>query len=293
MAASSVASARRRAASGSRPSPGRTSGSRPGRRRAGADRRVERPCGRRRGVEDGRVGEQRVSSSAARRTSSVSTRGASIGKMTCVSEPRSSTTLTVTSRRGKAGPANAASWKDSGRIPRTTFRSRLGSLIRGEAGIRGRRTRRPRGRAWPDEVHRGRADERGDEERGGTAVERLRRVHLLDPPVAHDGDSLAERHRLDLVVRDVHGRRAEASVQARELRAHVHAQLRVEVRERLVHQECERLAHDRAAHRHPLALATGEGRRPPVEQVVEPQSRATRSTRSATSAFEDLRTLSP
>ena len=105
-----------------------------------------------------------------------------------------------------------------------------------------------------DEVHRGRADERGDEEGGGIAVEHVRRVDLLDPTVAHDRDALAERHRLDLVVRDVDGRGAEARVQARELGAHVHAQLRVQVRERLVHQERERLAHDRAAHRHPLAL---------------------------------------
>ena len=60
-----------------------------------------------------------------------------------------------------------------------------------------------------DEVHRRRADERGDEEVRRPRVERLRRVDLLDAAVAHDGDALAERHRLDLVVGHVDRRRAE------------------------------------------------------------------------------------
>ncbi len=50
-------------------------------------------------------------------------------------------------------------------------------------------------------------------------------------------------------------------LEPRHLGTHLHAQLRVEVRQRLVHQERGRVAHDRAAHRDPLALATGEVRR--------------------------------
>ena len=50
-------------------------------------------------------------------------------------------------------------------------------------------------------------------------------------------------------------------MQSRELAAHRHAQLGVEVRERLVHQERLRLAHHRPAHRNALALAAGELRR--------------------------------
>ena len=103
------------------------------------------------------------------------------------------------------------------------------------------------------------------------AVEHLRRVDLLDQAVAHDRDALPERHRLDLVVRDVDGRDAEPLVQARQLGAHADAQLRVEVRERLVHQERGRLAHDRAAHRDALALTARERRGPAVEQVLEPE----------------------
>ena len=89
--------------------------------------------------------------------------------------------------------------------------------------------------------------------------------------VAQHGDPLAEGHRLDLVVRDVHGGHAEPLVQLGELGPHRDAQLRVEVRERLVHQERLRLAHDRAPHRDALALAARERRRLAVEQLVEPE----------------------
>ena len=122
-----------------------------------------------------------------------------------------------------------------------------------------------------DEVHRRRADEGRDEEIDRLVVEHLGLVHLLDRPVAHDRHALPERHRLDLVVGDVDGRHAETLVQARELGAHPDAQLRVEVRERLVHQERGRLAHDRPSHRDPLALAAGESGRPAVEEVLEPE----------------------
>jgi hypothetical protein len=83
-------------------------------------------------------------------------------------------------------------------------------------------------------------------------------VALLQPGVAEDRDAVAERHRLDLVMGDVDGRHAEARLQLGDVRAHLDAQLRVEVGERLVHQEHLRLAHDRTPHRHALALAAGE-----------------------------------
>jgi hypothetical protein len=60
-------------------------------------------------------------------------------------------------------------------------------------------------------------------------------------------------------------------VERRELGAHAHPELRVEVRQRLVHQERPRLADDGAAHRDALALAAGELRRTPVEQLLEPE----------------------
>jgi hypothetical protein len=63
--------------------------------------------------------------------------------------------------------------------------------------------------------------------------------------------------------------RTEAVLEARDLRAHLHAQLGVEVRERLVHQERLRVAHDRAAHGHALPLAAGELRGLAVEVLCQ------------------------
>ena len=92
----------------------------------------------------------------------------------------------------------------------------------------------------------------------GSSYRRLGTVDLEEHAHAHDGDAVAHRHRLDLVVRDVDRRRAELALELRDLGAHLDAELRVEVRERLVHEEDLRVADDRAAHRHPLALSAGE-----------------------------------
>ena len=46
----------------------------------------------------------------------------------------------------------------------------------------------------------------------------------------------------------------EITLQARDLSSHLHAELRIEVRERLVHQEGLRLAHDGTSHCDTLAL---------------------------------------
>src|SRR5207237_726036 len=80
-------------------------------------------------------------------------------------------------------------------------------------------------------------------------------------------------HRLRLVVRDVDARHGQAPVQLCERRAHSDAKLRVEVRERLVHQERDRLADNRASHRDTLALSAREVRRLPLEQLLEADQR--------------------
>ena len=74
----------------------------------------------------------------------------------------------------------------------------------------------------------------------------------------HDGDPVGEAHRLDLVVGDV-DRRCPALLQdALQLGAHLQAQERVEVGERLIHQEHLRLDREGARHRHPLPLPARE-----------------------------------
>ncbi len=110
-----------------------------------------------------------------------------------------------------------------------------------------------------DEVHRRGADEARHEEVGRPVVHVARRVDLLQQAVLEDRDPVAHGHGLDLVVGDVHGGDAEATLQPGDLGAGLHAQLGVQVRQRLVHEEDLRLAHDGAAHRHALPLAAGEG----------------------------------
>ena len=113
--------------------------------------------------------------------------------------------------------------------------------------------------ASAEKVHRGTTDERCHERIGRPVVQLAGAVHLLDDAVVEDCDAFAESHRLGLVMGHVERRHPEPLVQLDELRAHLYAQLRIEVRQRLVHQERSGVADDRTTHRHALALATREG----------------------------------
>ena len=77
----------------------------------------------------------------------------------------------------------------------------------------------------------------GDEQVLRIRVEVGRRADLLQHAGANHRHAVAERHRLGLVVGHVDGRGAEPDCRRAISVAHLHAQLRVEVRERLVHQE--------------------------------------------------------
>ena len=120
-----------------------------------------------------------------------------------------------------------------------------------------------------EKVHRRAADEARDIGVLRLLVELGRAADLLDPAVAHHDDAVAHAQRLDLVVRDVEGRHAEPLLQLDDFGAHLHAQRRVEVGERLVHQEDARLAHDGAAERHALPLAAGQFLRPPLKDAFD------------------------
>ena len=99
----------------------------------------------------------------------------------------------------------------------------------------------------------------------GSVVELERRADLLDQAVVHDDDLVGHGHGLDLIVRDIDRRRLEALMQFLDLGAHLHAQLGVEVGQRLVEQEHLRIAHDGAAHGDALALTAGKLARIAVE----------------------------
>ena len=123
------------------------------------------------------------------------------------------------------------------------------------------------------EIHRRRAHERGNEEVARPIVELLGRGELLQPAVAKHGHAIAHRHRLGLVVGDVERRHAEPALDAKHLAAHLHAQLCVEIGQRLVHQEDGRLTDERPSHRHALTLPAGELARTAVQHFGEPENR--------------------
>ena len=194
---------------------------------------------------------------------------------TCVSAPVGSTTTTVAGRPSPVGRQ------------REVLRARAEDHL---LAVFARRVRACSGTLTPaghldlrapcvaphrpgQEIHRGRADEARDEEVRGLVVELERLAALLDHAVAHHDDLVGHRHRLDLVVGHVDRRGLQALVQLLQLGAHRHAQLGVEVRERLVEQEHLRVAHDAAPHRDALALAAGELARIAVEQLGEPEDR--------------------
>ena len=81
---------------------------------------------------------------------------------------------------------------------------------------------------------------------------------MLDRAFAHHGHALAQRHGLDLIVRDVEGGDREPFAHPGQFGAHGRAQLRVQIGERFVHQERLRPPRDGAAHGDALQLPTGQ-----------------------------------
>jgi hypothetical protein len=81
------------------------------------------------------------------------------------------------------------------------------------------------------------------------------------------------RHRLDLIVRHVDGRDGKARLKLDELGTRLHAELRVEVRKRFVHQVHLWMSDDRAAHGDALALTAGEVAGLAVEVRLEVEQR--------------------
>jgi hypothetical protein len=107
----------------------------------------------------------------------------------------------------------------------------------------------------------------------------LGRADLFELPVVHHRDPVGDAHRLLLVVGHRDGGDSGRLQDAPDLLAHLHPEVDVQVRERLVEQEQPGLGRERPCERDPLLLAPGERLRvlPPVvgqpdefEQVVDP-----------------------
>src|SRR6266571_1700771 len=71
-------------------------------------------------------------------------------------------------------------------------------------------------------------------------------------------NAVGERHRLDLVVSHVDHGAAEFLMEPLDFNPHVVAKLGIEIAERFIEQEEQRVAHDRAADRDALALTAGK-----------------------------------
>ena len=108
----------------------------------------------------------------------------------------------------------------------------------------------------------GGAHELGDERCCRRAVDILRPCDLLELAGAHHGDAVGHGERFFLVVRDVDGRDLELLLELADLGAHLHAQLGVEVGERLVEQQDLGLDHQAAGDGDALELAARELVRP-------------------------------
>ena len=70
-------------------------------------------------------------------------------------------------------------------------------------------------------------------------------------------------------MRDVDDRRAESLMQSGDLGSHLNTELRVQVGQRLVHQEDLRVTDDRTAHRDTLSLAAGQSLRLSVKELIK------------------------
>ncbi len=127
----------------------------------------------------------------------------------------------------------------------------LADRRRGEA----ERTGRP-GEAAAEQVHR--ADELRDEAVRRMVEELDRRADLLNHALVHHRDPVAGGHRLLLVVGHEDRGDAEAPLQLLQFLPRLHAQLGVEVGQRLVEQQDLRLDRESARDRHALLLAPGK-----------------------------------
>ena len=122
-----------------------------------------------------------------------------------------------------------------------------------------------------EQVDAGAAEEGRDAGVGRAVIDLVRGADLQDLAGLHERDAAGHGHRLHLVVGDIDEGGAEAAVQIGKLAAHMDAQARIEIGERLVHQEDLRLAHHGAAEGGALALAAGELAGAAVEERLDLQ----------------------
>ena len=91
------------------------------------------------------------------------------------------------------------------------------------------------------QVHRRGADEAGDEDVGRTIVQLGRSADLLQDTELDDGDAIAHRQSLGLIVGHVQGGDTQLALQGSNLGTGLDTELGVQVGQRLIHEEDLRL----------------------------------------------------
>jgi len=117
------------------------------------------------------------------------------------------------------------------------------------------------------------AHEARDKRRVRAIVDLLRGTDLRDAAGIEYGDMVGHDHGLLPVVRHMHGGDAEGLLQCLDLVAHLLADPRVEIGQRLVEQQNLRIDGKRTAERHPLPLTAGERRHLALAEPFQPQHR--------------------
>ena len=122
-----------------------------------------------------------------------------------------------------------------------------------------------------NEVHGRLADESGHKDVFRLIIELIGRADLLDVAVLHDHNPVRQGHGLGLVVGDVDGRGAGFLMNLGDFIAHRDALFRVQVGQRLVHQEDADLPDNRPADGYALTLAAGQGPGQTIQVVRQAQ----------------------
>ena len=111
----------------------------------------------------------------------------------------------------------------------------------------------------------------GDKAVAGVAVYVLRRADLHQLAPVQNADAVAHRHGFNLIVSHEKKSLAQTDLQILQLRPQSLAQLGIQRRQRLIHQEHLRRAHDGPPDRHPLHFAARQPVGLAVEQMADPQ----------------------
>ncbi len=127
------------------------------------------------------------------------------------------------------------------------------------------------------EVHRRGPNEPGHKQVGGPVVKIAGSIHLrqIGDLLARDRfeyrHPVTHRHRLNLIMGHIQRGGLQTGMQLAQLRTHLHPQLGVKVRKRLIHQKRGRFPHNRPTHRHPLPLPTRQRLRLTIQKVGDLQ----------------------